>query len=132
MDEMPGMPLQSVWVDILPVVSWSREGLGYPTQKPEALLERVITASSSEGDLVLDPFCGCGTTISVAHRLKRRWIGIDITHLAISLIKHRLYDSFGDELSYVVVGEPIDVGGAAALAKEGIKIWAYRCLTEAG
>ena len=118
LDEMPGMPLQSVWVDILPVVSWSREGLGYPTQKPEALLERVITASSSEGDLVLDPFCGCGTTISVAHRLKRRWIGIDITHLAISLIKHRLYDSFGDELSYVVVGEPIDVGGAAALAKE--------------
>ena len=72
-----------------------RERLGYPTQKPEALLERIIQASSNEGDIVLDPFCGCGTTVTVAERLKRRWIGIDITHLAITLIKKRLHDTFG-------------------------------------
>ena len=64
----------------------SQERLGYPTQKPEALLERIIAASSNEGDVVLDPFCGCGTTVAAAQKLKRRWIGIDITHLAITLI----------------------------------------------
>ena len=95
------------------------EKLGYPTQKPEGLLERVISASSNEGDVVLDPFCGCGTAIAVAEKLNRRWIGIDITHLAISLIRHRLHDAYGDDLKpYEVVGDPKDVGSAEALAKQ--------------
>ncbi|HUW42770.1 MAG TPA: DNA methyltransferase [Thermoplasmata archaeon] len=92
------------------------ERLGYPTQKPEALLERIINASSNKGDVVLDPFCGCGTTIAVAEHLKRRWIGIDITHLAITLMKHRLHDAFGDALAYDVVGEPVSIPDAEALA----------------
>lgn len=142
LDEMPGMPLQDIWADraVQPVVSWSSEGLGYPTQKPEALLERIIRASSSEGDVVMDPFCGCGTTIAVAQRLNRRWIGIDITHLAITLMKQRLKDAFGIELpgspasveskaaetqaeygstkrTYEVIGEPVSVPDAAALAE---------------
>jgi len=119
LDEMPGMPAQSMWTDILPVVSWSREGLGYPTQKPEALLERIIRASSNEGHVVLDPFCGCGTTVAVAERLGRRWIGIDLTHLAITLMRHRLQDTFGDDLApYEVIGLPKDVASAEALAEE--------------
>src|SRR4030065_2043560 len=93
--------------------------MGYQTQKPEALLERIIRAASNEGDLVLDPFCGCGTSVTVAERLKRRWIGIDITHLAITLIKKRLYDTFGPaELEdFEVIGEPADAKSAAALAE---------------
>ena len=76
--------------DIPPINPRAKERLGYPTQKPEALLERIISASSNEGDVVLDPFCGCGTAIAAAERLNRRWIGIDITHMAITLIRHRL------------------------------------------
>ncbi|HDN68307.1 MAG TPA: site-specific DNA-methyltransferase, partial [Methanomicrobia archaeon] len=87
------------------------------TQKPEALLERIIKASSKEGDTVLDPFCGCGTAVVAAHRLKRNWIGIDITHLAISLMKWRLKTNFPD-IAFSVVGEPVDLAGAEALAKE--------------
>jgi DNA modification methylase len=117
-DEQPGVPLQDVWTDIKPMHNLARERLGYPTQKPEELLERIILASSNEGDLVLDPFCGCGTTISVAQRLKRHWIGIDITHLAIALMKHRLHDAFGGRVKYTVIGEPVDLEGAEALAKE--------------
>ncbi|MCW5200882.1 site-specific DNA-methyltransferase, partial [Desulfobulbus sp. F4] len=89
LDEMPGVPLQDLWTDISPISSLAAERLGYPTQKPVALLERILEASSNEGDLVLDPFCGCGTTIHAAQKLKRRWIGIDITHLAIALQKYR-------------------------------------------
>ena len=97
----------------------ANERLGYPTQKPEALLERVIRASSNEGDVVLDPFCGCGTVVAVAERLGRRWIGIDVTHLAISLMKSRLHDTFGTQLSeYDVVGVPQDIASAKALAEE--------------
>ena len=89
----------------------------FPTEKPAALLERIISASSNEGAVVLDPFCGCGTAVAVAERLKRKWIGIDITHLAISLIRHRLQDTFGEDLSrYEVMGAPQDVQSAAALA----------------
>ena len=96
-----------------------QERLGYQTQKPEALIERILHASSHEGDVVLDPFCGCGTAVAVAERLGRGWIGIDITHLAISLMKSRLHDSFGDELSdYEVIGVPEDVESARALAEE--------------
>ena len=117
LDEAQGKPLQNVWTDIPRIANTSRERLGYPTQKPEALLERVILASSNEGDLVLDPFCGCGTTVAVAEKLGRRWIGIDITHIAVSLMKYRLRDTFGAELSeYDVVGAPQDVESARALA----------------
>jgi DNA modification methylase len=118
LDEMDGLPLQSIWVDIPPVSAHAAERLGYPTQKPEALLERIIQASSNPGDVVLDPFCGCGTAIAVAQRLGRRWIGIDITHLAISLMKHRLHSAFGEKVAYEVIGEPITVEGAGVLAKE--------------
>jgi len=89
LDEMPGVPLQDIWTDIsLP--SGSRERIGYPTQKPEALLERIITASTNEGDVVLDPFCGCGTTLVAATRLRRQWIGIDTSPTAINVMRHRL------------------------------------------
>jgi len=98
LDEMSGVLLGNVWTDIDPINSQAQERLGYQTQKPEALLERIVKASSNEGDLVLDPFCGCGTAISVAQRLNRRWIGIDITHLAIGLIKKRLDDAFGESV----------------------------------
>ena len=116
-DEMPGVPLQNIWTDIPPINPQAHERLGYPTQKPEALLERIINASSNEGDVVLDPFCGCGTAVAAAERLKRRWIGIDITHLAITLIRHRMHDSFGEDLRpYEVVGEPKDLPSAESLA----------------
>ncbi len=116
LDESPGVEVSSVWTDIPPISAQAAERLGYPTQKPEALLERIILASSNEGDVVLDPFCGCGTTIAVAERLNRRWIGIDITHLAIALIKHRLRDAFGDRVSYQASGEPVSLPDAGALA----------------
>ena len=96
----------------------ARERLGYPTQKPEALLERIIKASSNEGDIILDPFCGCGTTVTVAEKLKRKWIWIDITHLAVSLMKHRLENSFGNRVNYKVIGEPKDLKGAEELARK--------------
>jgi DNA modification methylase len=117
LDEMPGVPLQDVWSDISPINSQAGERLGYPTQKPTALLERIIAASSNEGDTVLDPFCGCGTTIAAAQKLKRRWIGIDITHLAINLIRTRLLDTYGQAAMFEVVGEPTTVHDAEALAK---------------
>src|SRR5437667_7397941 len=86
LDEMPGVPVQNLWADLPILNNRSREVLGYPTQKPEALLERIIKTSSNEGDMILDPFCGCGTAIAVAERLHRRWIGIDLTPLAIALM----------------------------------------------
>ena len=112
-----GAYVDNVW-NIDKLNNSSKERLGYPTQKPEALLERIIKASSNEGDLVLDPFCGCGTTIAVAERLKRGWIGIDITHLAIGLMKHRLQDTFGNEVHYRVIGEPVSLPDAQVLAAE--------------
>jgi DNA modification methylase len=120
LDELPEITVRDVWTDIEPINSGAAERLGYPTQKPEALLERIIQASSNEGDLVLDPFCGCGTTIAVAQRLGRQWIGIDITHLAISLIKSRLRDAFGEDIAktYEVIGEPTSVPDAERLARE--------------
>jgi len=107
------------WTDIPFINREEAQRLGYPTQKPESLLERIVAASSNEGDLVLDPFCGCGTSITVAEHLKRRWTGIDITHLAISLMRHRLNDTFGADLSsYEVIGDPKDLSSARALAEE--------------
>jgi len=115
-----GAPVGTCWSDISPLNPQAAERLGYPTQKPEALLERIITASSNEGELVLDPFCGCGTTVAVAERLNRRWIGIDITHLAIGLMRHRLHTRFGDILKpYLVKGDPQDLESARALSLDG-------------
>ena len=114
LDEQEGVPIGDWWGDI-EIVS-GNERLGYPTQKPEPLLERIIRASSNEGDMVLDPFCGCGTTVAAAQKLNRRWIGIDITHLAITLMKRRLKDTFGESAQFEVVGEPVSVPDAAALA----------------
>ncbi len=120
LDEQKGKPMGDIWEDIPPINSQAQERLGYPTQKPEALLERILRASSNEGDVILDPFCGCGTTVQVAQKLNRRWIGIDITHLAIGLIKYRLDNSFGPEIrnTYKVTGEPTDIAGAQRLADE--------------
>jgi len=113
-----GMPIQDIILDTFPINAMAQERLGYPTQKPEALLERILQASSNEGDLILDPFCGCGTTVNVAERLHRRWVGIDITHLAIALIRNRLQTTFENELSpYKVLGDPKDLGSAYALAE---------------
>ncbi len=107
------------WWEMNIINKASKERLGYPTQKPEVLLERIIKASSNEGDIILDPFCGCGTAIAVAERLHRRWIGIDITHLAITLIKNRLRTAFESELAdYAVIGDPKDLAGAKALARQ--------------
>ncbi|MDD5127178.1 MAG: DNA methyltransferase [Dehalococcoidales bacterium] len=119
LDESKGTPMTTNWSDISHLRGWSNEKLGYPTQKPEALLERIIKASSNEGDVVLDPFCGCGTAIAVAERLHRRWIGIDITHLAITLMRHRLNNAFPKDLSpYEIIGQPRDLESARALARE--------------
>ena len=120
LDEAQGMPVTDIWDDIQPLRSWHQELLGYPTQKPLALLERIISASSNPDDLVLDPFCGCGTTIAAAQKLGRRWIGIDVTHLAINLQKYRLKDSHSlvAKKDYDVIGEPGDVGAARQLAED--------------
>ena len=118
LDEMPGVPLQDLWGDIRPIAAQAAERLGYPTQKPVALLERIIQASSNDGDVVLDPFCGCGTTIAAAQKLDRRWIGVDITQLAISLIRYRLGDSFGKDCRFEVIGEPTSLPDATALAEQ--------------
>jgi DNA modification methylase len=120
LDEMPGVPLQDLWDDVKPVGAHAKEKLGYPTQKPVSLLERIVAASSNPGDVVLDPFAGCGTSIAAAHKLGRGWIGIDITHLSIALLKYRLEAAFSlkQGVDYVVIGEPEDVGAARQLAGE--------------
>ena len=128
LDEMPGVHIQSIWDDITPIGSRAAERLGYPTQKPEALLERIIRASSDEGDIVLDPFCGCGTAIAAAHKLGRGWIGIDITHLSIALQKYRLGDMFElvSGADYAVIGEPATVEGARELARDSANEGRYQ------
>jgi site-specific DNA-methyltransferase (adenine-specific) len=116
LDEMSGMPAQDIWDDISPINSQALERLGYDTQKPSALLERIIQTSSNEGDIVLDPFCGCGTAVVAAQKLNRKWVGIDVTHLAINLMRTRLKDSFG--INAEVVGEPVDLESAKVLAHQ--------------
>ncbi len=108
--------MRDCW-EIRAVINVSKERLGYDTQKPLALLERIIQASSNEGDVVLDPFCGCGTAVVAAQKLNRRWIGIDVTHLAINLMRNRLKDSFSG-IQFEVIGEPKDLAGAKALARQ--------------
>lgn len=117
-DDLGGAEAQDLWTDIAPIGAQAAERLGYPTQKPLALLERIINSSSQTGNLVLDPFCGCGTAIDAAQKLGRRWIGIDITHLAVGLIKNRLVTGYGPDITatYSVVGEPTDLAGAQELA----------------
>lgn len=139
LDELPGVPVQDIWTDLTAIGGSSPERLGYPTQKPLALLERIIQASSNPGDVVLDPFCGCGTAVDAAQKLGRRWVGIDITHLAIALIEKRLKDRYpylnrskpekaeavasgiAEPVpeymhSFEVLGTPEDLGGARDLA----------------
>ena len=115
LSEMSGRILENIWLDIPPLNSQAKERLGYPTQKPVSLLERIINASSNPGDVVLDSFCGCGTAVIAAQKLGRRWIGIDITHLAISLVEKRLKDAFAD-IEFDVEGTPKDAAGARDLA----------------
>ena len=120
LNEAQGVPLQDLITDIYSLATMGGdkdERLGYPTQKPLALLERIISASSNPGDVVLDPFCGCGTAVAAAQKLGRRWIGIDITHLSIALQKYRLKEMF-PEAQFRVVGEPQDLGGARQLAAD--------------
>ena len=144
-----GTPIQDIWAyqpytdgqlcetgeAIDEDVKWvqGKERLGYPTQKPLGLLGRIIQASSEEGDVVLDPFCGCGTAVVAAQQLKRRWMGIDITHLAVALMKNRLKTAFDivPGRDYEVVGEPADVGSARALAEQDryqFQFWAMSLL----
>jgi site-specific DNA-methyltransferase (adenine-specific) len=120
LDEQEGTPIDDTWIDILPIQSQSGESLGYPTQKPFGLLERIISASSNEGDIILDAYCGCGTTVAVSQRLNRQWIGIDITYQSISLILKRLEDSFGKGiLDHITLnGIPKDMKSAEALANK--------------
>jgi len=118
LDEKKGKPVSDIWTDVERIGNTSAERLGYPTQKPVALLERIIQASSNPGDVVLDPFCGCGTTIDAAEKLGRKWIGIDITQLATSLIKNRLRDTYGDKIEIITVGEPVTPADASKLADE--------------
>jgi DNA modification methylase len=115
LDEMAGVPLQDLWTDIPPVNAMARERLGWDTQKPIALLERIVESSTNPGDVVLDPFCGCGTATIAAQSLGRQWLGIDITYLSIAVMKARLKDSFGIEVP--VIGQPTEVEGARQLAR---------------
>jgi len=119
LDDMQGTLLTNVWTDINPINSMAKERLGYPTQKPVALLERIVSASSNPGDIVLDPFCGCGTALVAAQKLGREWVGIDITYLAIAVMKARLHDMFGIEAP--IVGAPTEVAGAKLLAEQGLE-----------
>ncbi len=125
-EDLPGVPLQDLFLDIRPMHNLAEERLGYPTQKPLALLERIIAASSNAGDVVLDPFCGCGTAVHAAQKLGRRWIGIDITHLAVSLIERRLKEAFPG-IAFEVHGTPTDIAAARDLAerdKHQFQLWA--------
>lgn len=117
-DEQRGRPISDVWSDIAPLNSQAAERLGYPTQKPQSLLERIIATSSREGDVILDPFCGCGTSVAAAQALGRQWIGIDVTYIAVDLIATRLRAAYGTSADFEVHGIPRDVRGAEALFRQ--------------
>jgi len=134
LDEMSGRPVQDIWDDIRGLSglgSGKGQRLGYATQKPESLLERIINASSNEGDVVLDPFCGCGTALVAAQRLNRRWIGIDITYLAIGLMEWRLKNMVPMPV-YKVVGEPEDLASAVELADKDKYQFQWWAVTKVG
>ena len=118
LDEAKGSPVQALWTDIPAINSQAQERLGYPTQKPRALLERIVAASSDPGDVVLDPFCGCGTAIDAAQKLARHWIGIDVTHLAVGLIEKRLREGYQGEARWETIGVPRDLASARRLAAD--------------
>jgi site-specific DNA-methyltransferase (adenine-specific) len=125
-DQSNGERVQNIWTDIAPIGALAAERLGYPTQKPLALLERIVRTSSNEGDIILDPFCGCGTAVHAAQNLKRNWIGIDVTHLAIAIVEKRLRDAFPG-VKFHVHGTPTDTEGAKELAnrdKYEFQYWA--------
>jgi DNA modification methylase len=130
--EQKGALVSSIWTDIPPIGAQATERLGYQTQKPRTLLDRIIKASSNEGDLILDAFCGCGTTVEAAEALHRRWIGIDITYLAIDIMKDRLARAFGDRISpYEVYGVPVDFKSAESLFHKNpfeFQFWACRLI----
>jgi site-specific DNA-methyltransferase (adenine-specific) len=132
LDEMPGSPIQDIITDIPPLSAQSKEKLGYPTQKPLTLLERIISVSSNKGDVVLDPFCGCGTAIEAAEKLDRQWIGIDITCLAVLLVERRLNEGFRHKpIKWDVYGLPVDMESAIELARRDkyqFQYWACRLL----
>lgn len=117
LDEQRGKPIGDVWTDIPPINSRAAEKLGYPTQKPLALLDRIVKLGTKPGDIILDPFCGCGTTVDAAQRLGRQWVGIDITYISIDLIKKRLQHTYGDEIleTFQMNGIPSDLAAARAL-----------------
>jgi DNA methylase/Restriction endonuclease len=133
LEDNKGVPLSDLWMDINIVNSMARESLGYPTQKPVALLERIINASSNEGDVILDPFCGCGTTVHAAEMLRRHWIGIDVTHLAIALVERRLREAFPG-VAFELHGVPKDLAGAQDLAAKRpfeFERWAVSLIADA-
>lgn len=117
-EDSKGTALGDLWNDINVLGRTASERLGYPTQKPLALLERIVNASSNPGDVVLDPFCGCGTAVDAAQKLGRQWIGIDVTHLSIGLIERRMKDRYGEALDYQVIGTPKDLDSALRLAAD--------------
>jgi site-specific DNA-methyltransferase (adenine-specific) len=135
LDEMPGVPVQEIWTDIPVINNRSKEVLGYPTQKPLALLERIILTSSNEGDVILDPFCGCGTAIHAAQKLGRNWIGIDIAWPAIQVIEDRLH-KWLPQAKYEVKGIPYDEHSARMMARKdwfAFQQWAVsRCRGRSG
>ncbi len=117
LNEMEGGVMGTVWPDIAPLNSQAQERLGYPTQKPRALLERIIAASSNPGDVVLDPFCGCGTAVDAAQKLGRQWIGIDVTHIAIGMIENRMREGYPG-IEFDTIGVPRDLASAERLAAD--------------
>lgn len=120
LEELAGQPMTDVWTDIRLLSAHDKERLGYPTQKPEVLLERILEASSNSGDVVLDPFCGCGTALVAAQKLGRKWVGIDVTHLSIAVMRARLRDSFPQLGNVKVIGQPTEVEGARMLAAQSL------------
>jgi DNA modification methylase len=135
LDEGAGRPIQDVWDDIPPVNSQAKERLGWGTQKPMALLERIISTSTNPGDVVLDPFCGCGTALIAAEKLGRRWVGIDITYLSIAVMESRLVSSFPSLGHVKVIGQPTEVEGARMLAEQSLHDryeFQYWALTQVG
>lgn len=129
--DAPGVPAQDVIIDIKPLHSMARERLGYPTQKPVALLERIIRASSNPGDVILDPFCGCGTTIHAAESLQRTWIGIDVAYAAIKVIEERLTAAL-PAARYKVDGIPSAEPEARALARIDPRLFQESAISRLG